>query len=108
LRSYGAVIPFIAPSCSRTELGEDIKLTPLKHRILECLVTHADVIVTNGQLLKEVRGPHQSDVRALRVHVAMLEAQPRAGSRAAKIHRHRVKDRVPTRQRIAHSRPSIT
>jgi hypothetical protein len=32
--------------------------------------------VTNGQLLEEVREPHQSDARALRVHVAMLIATP--------------------------------
>ena len=87
-------------------LGNVIKLTALEDRILERLVWHAVGIVTNGQLLKEVRGPHQSDVRALRVHVAILEAQPRAASRAAKIHRHGVKDRVPTRDGSGHKGPS--
>jgi two-component system, OmpR family, KDP operon response regulator KdpE len=64
--------------------GEQLKLTPLEHRILECLVRHADGIVTYAHLLKEVWGPHQSDMRALRVYVASLRrklevdpAQPR-------------------------------
>jgi two-component system KDP operon response regulator KdpE len=52
--------------------GESIKLTPLEHRILECLVRHADGVVTHGQILKEVWGPHQSDIRSLRVYVASL------------------------------------
>jgi two-component system KDP operon response regulator KdpE len=52
--------------------GENIKLTPLEHRILECLVRHADGVVTHGQILKEVWGPHQADVRSLRVYVASL------------------------------------
>jgi two-component system, OmpR family, KDP operon response regulator KdpE len=52
--------------------GVNIKLTPLEHRILECLVRHADGVVTHGQILKEVWGPHQADVRSLRVYVASL------------------------------------
>jgi len=52
--------------------GVSIKLTPLEHRILECLVRHADGVVTHGQILKEVWGPHQADVRSLRVYVASL------------------------------------
>jgi two-component system, OmpR family, KDP operon response regulator KdpE len=52
--------------------GEAVKLTPLEHRILECLVRHADGVVTHAQLLKEVWGPHQADVRSLRVYVASL------------------------------------
>ena len=60
--------------------GEDKRLTPLEHRILECLMRHADDIVTHGQLMQEVWGPHQSDIRALRVYITSLrrklEADP--------------------------------
>lgn len=51
---------------------EESRLTPLEHRILECLVRHADSIVTHAQVLKEVWGPHQADIRSLRVYVASL------------------------------------
>jgi two-component system KDP operon response regulator KdpE len=57
---------------ARLSNGVTVKLTPLEHRILECLVRHADGIVTHSQILKEVWGPHQSDVRSLRVYVASL------------------------------------
>jgi two-component system KDP operon response regulator KdpE len=52
--------------------GEEVHLTPLEHRILECLARHADSVVTHTQVLKEVWGPHQIDIRALRVYVASL------------------------------------
>src|ERR1700730_25021 len=52
--------------------GEDVRLTHLEHRILECLARHSDSVVTHTQLLKEVWGPHQSDIRSLRVYVASL------------------------------------
>jgi two-component system, OmpR family, KDP operon response regulator KdpE len=57
---------------TRGPSGASVKLTPLEHRILECLLRHADGIVTHGQILKEVWGPHQTDVRSLRVYVASL------------------------------------
>ncbi len=60
--------------------GERVRLTPLEHRILECLARHADTVVTHTELLKQVWGPHQADMRALRVYVASLrnklEANP--------------------------------
>ncbi len=60
--------------------GEEVHLTPLEHRILECLARHADSVVTHVQVLKEVWGPHQMDIRSLRVYVASLrrklEADP--------------------------------
>ena len=60
--------------------GADAHLTPLEHRILECLARHADTVVTHTQVLKEVWGPHQADIRSLRVYVASLrrklEADP--------------------------------
>jgi two-component system, OmpR family, KDP operon response regulator KdpE len=57
---------------TRGPQGEEIHLTPLEHRILECLARHADSVVTHTQVLKEVWGPHQSDIRSLRVYVASL------------------------------------
>jgi two-component system KDP operon response regulator KdpE len=44
----------------------------LEHRILECLARHADSVVTHTLVMKEVWGPHQIDIRALRVYVASL------------------------------------
>ena len=71
LRLGNAVIDF-GNRVTRGPGGESVKLTPLEHRILECLLRHADGIVTHGQILKEVWGPHQTDVRSLRVYVASL------------------------------------
>ncbi len=56
----------------RGQNGEQVKLTPLEHRILECLVRHADGVVTHTQIMREVWGPDQADVRSLRVYVASL------------------------------------
>jgi two-component system, OmpR family, KDP operon response regulator KdpE len=52
--------------------GEDARLTPLEHRVLECLIRQSDGIVTHAQLMREVWGPHQDDVRSLRVYIASL------------------------------------
>jgi two-component system KDP operon response regulator KdpE len=52
--------------------GEVLKLTPLEHRILECLARQDGGIVTHEQIMKQVWGLQQSDVRALRVYVASL------------------------------------
>jgi two-component system KDP operon response regulator KdpE len=52
--------------------GEVLKLTPLEHRILECLARQTGGIVTHEQIMKQVWGLQQSDVRALRVYVASL------------------------------------
>jgi two-component system, OmpR family, KDP operon response regulator KdpE len=57
---------------TRGQRGEELHLTPLEHRILECLTRHADCVVTHTQVLKEVWGPHQIDIRSLRVYVASL------------------------------------
>lgn len=74
----------LARRLARGSLGQEVKLTPLEHRILECLVRHADGVVTHAQIMKEVWGPHQADVRSLRVYVTSLRrklerdpAQPR-------------------------------
>jgi two-component system KDP operon response regulator KdpE len=52
--------------------GDEVKLTPLEHRILECLVRHTGSVVSYERILSEVWGPGYADVRGLRVHVAML------------------------------------
>lgn len=64
--------------------GDEVRLTPLEHRILECLVRHTGSVVSYERIFSEVWGPGHTDVRALRVHVAMLRrkleidpAQPR-------------------------------
>jgi two-component system, OmpR family, KDP operon response regulator KdpE len=68
----GNAIVDLGNRVTRGPNGESVKLTPIEHRILECLVRHADGAVTHTQLLKEVWGPHQADVRSLRVYVASL------------------------------------
>jgi two-component system KDP operon response regulator KdpE len=60
---------------TRGPSGEEVRLTPLEHRILECLARHADSVVTHTEVLKEVWGPHQADVRSLRVYVASLRSK---------------------------------
>lgn len=57
---------------ARGPRDEQTHLTPLEHRVLECLARHADGVVTHAQVLKEVWGPHQIDIRSLRVYVASL------------------------------------
>ncbi|HTC44087.1 MAG TPA: response regulator transcription factor [Steroidobacteraceae bacterium] len=52
--------------------GKVLKLTPLEHRILECLVQHAGALVTHEQIMNEVWGPQLADLRSLRVYVASL------------------------------------
>lgn len=65
---------------ARNPRGEQVHLTPLEYRILECLARNADTVITHSQLLKEAWGPHQVDIRSLRVYVASLrrklEADP--------------------------------
>ena len=52
--------------------GQEVRLTPLEHRILEALARNPDRVVTHARLLQEVWGPHQSDMRSLRVYVKSL------------------------------------
>ncbi len=80
----GNAIVDLGNRITKGPLGEEAHLTPLEHRILECLARHADSVVTHAQVLKEVWGPHQADIRSLRVYVASLRrklevdpAQPR-------------------------------
>ena len=56
----------------RVPHGDEVRLTPLEHRILECLVRHTGSVVSHERILSEVWGPGHADVRGLRVYVAML------------------------------------
>jgi two-component system KDP operon response regulator KdpE len=74
----------LARRSTRGPDGEEKHLTPLEHRILECLVRHSDATVTYAQLMQEVWGPRQTDLRGLRVYITSLRrkleadpAQPR-------------------------------
>jgi two-component system KDP operon response regulator KdpE len=79
LKLGDTVVDLTLRTAGRASRGQ-LRLTPLEYRILECLVRRADSIVTHAELLREVWGPHQCDVRALRVYVASLrrklEADP--------------------------------
>lgn len=63
----GAIRIDLAKREARSQRGE-IHLTPLEHRVLECLARHAGMIVTANQLIQEVWGPDRlGDTRNLRV-----------------------------------------
>lgn len=70
--TLGKAIVDLGNRITHGQNGEEVKLTPIEHRILECLVRHADGVVTHAQLLKEVWGPHYADLRSLRVYVSSL------------------------------------
>jgi|SRR5579862_469327 len=52
--------------------GEELRLTPLEHRILETLNRSRGRVVTQSQLMREVWGPHRVDTRSLRVFITTL------------------------------------
>jgi two-component system KDP operon response regulator KdpE len=61
---------------------QELHLTPLEYRVLECLARNVGMIVRQDQLIREVWGPdHLGDTRSLRVCVknlrAKLEPDPR-------------------------------
>ncbi len=52
---------------------DEIHLTPLEYRVLECLARHTGMIVRQDQLIREVWGPDRvGDTRSLRVCVKNL------------------------------------
>ena len=56
--------------------GQELHLTPLEYRVLECLARNSGMIVTQRQLLREAWGPDRSgDTRSLRVCVRNLRAK---------------------------------
>src|SRR5262252_7539493 len=44
-----------------TVSGNDIHLTRIEYKLLQVLIRYADRVVTHGQLLNEVWGPHHND-----------------------------------------------
>ena len=61
--------------------GTPLHLTPIEYKLLTCLATQPDRVITHQQLLKAVWGPgHAQDTHYVRVHMANLrkkiEADP--------------------------------
>jgi two-component system, OmpR family, KDP operon response regulator KdpE len=61
--------------------GADVHLTPVEFRLLGCLAKHLGMVVTHGQLLREVWGPsHVEHTHYLRIYMKQLrdklEADP--------------------------------
>jgi two-component system KDP operon response regulator KdpE len=53
--------------------GDPVRLTPLEYKLLVALIRHAGMVVTHGQLLREVWGPeYQDDWQYLRLYVGYL------------------------------------
>ena len=61
--------------------GAEVHLTRIEYKLFEILIRHSDQVVTHGQLLKEVWGPHHEEqIHYLRVYMLQLrrklEADP--------------------------------
>ncbi|MBE7466226.1 MAG: response regulator [Planctomycetes bacterium] len=53
--------------------GKEIHLTPIEYKLLTTLITHADKVVTHGQLLRKVWGPNaELENHYLRVYMNQL------------------------------------
>lgn len=72
LLRLGDVVVDLGRRLVRDGRGEEIRLTPLEHRILATLARHAERIVTHSMLMKEVWGPARGDPRGLRVYIRSL------------------------------------
>jgi two-component system, OmpR family, KDP operon response regulator KdpE len=75
----GLLIDFIKRTV--TIDGKEVHLTPKEYDLLKYMATHADRVLTHGQLLTKIWGPeYVQDHHTLRVHVANLrnkiEKQP--------------------------------
>lgn len=68
----GRVLIDLARRTAHRSDGIEVRLTPMEHRILETLVRHADRIVSQPALLREVWGPRQGDSQELRVYIGNL------------------------------------
>jgi len=55
-----------------TRKGEKIHLTPIEYKIICLLSIHIGKVLTHEFIVKEVWGPHASDVQALRVNMANI------------------------------------
>jgi two-component system KDP operon response regulator KdpE len=61
--------------------GTEVHLTRIEYKLLEILIRHADQVVTHGQLLNEVWGPHQAEqVHYLRIYMLQLRRKLEADS----------------------------
>ncbi len=69
--SFGAVQVDLSRRVARGPQDE-VHLTPLEYRVLECLARQAGAIVTRDQLMREVWGPGHEDTRNLRVCIKNL------------------------------------
>jgi two-component system KDP operon response regulator KdpE len=76
----GAVSVDLTARMARRADGHEVRLTPLEYRILAVLARHAESVVTQASLLKEVWGPNRNDSGSLRVYIGSLrrklEADP--------------------------------
>jgi two-component system KDP operon response regulator KdpE len=71
LRLGGTVIDLDARGASRD--GFPLHLTPTEYRFLTCLARNPGLVVTQGQLLREVWGPnHEADTHYLRIYAKQL------------------------------------
>ncbi len=71
LKLGGTAIDLDARTASRD--GTPIHLTPIEYRLLTCLARNTGMVVTQGQLLREVWGPaHESDTHYLRIYAKQL------------------------------------
>jgi two-component system, OmpR family, KDP operon response regulator KdpE len=62
--------------------GEDLHLTPLEYRVLECLARQDGMVVRQRQILREVWGPdREEDARGLRVCIKYLRDKIEPDSR---------------------------
>ena len=58
----------LARRSARSREVDEIHLTPLEYRVLDCLARQTGMIVTANQLIREVWGPDRlGDTRGLRV-----------------------------------------
>jgi len=55
-----------------TRTGEKIHLTPIEYKIICLLSLHLGKVLTHEYIVKEVWGPHASEVQALRVNMANI------------------------------------
>jgi two-component system KDP operon response regulator KdpE len=68
----GFVVDLAAKRVTRPDTGE-VRLTPTEWQLLELLARHADRLVSQQQLLREVWGPgYDSETHYLRVYMAQL------------------------------------
>lgn len=69
---FGSVSVDLSRRVAHRTDGQEIRLTPLEHKILAVLARQPERIVAHSTLLKEVWGPDRDDSRSLRVYIASL------------------------------------